>query len=239
MRGISGFEDYKVLSKNRNSRYVLLRHKSSRQIAVADIIDMKILHVLKSRRCNYSYVRPKTIFVSIPRIEYLVSNRYFADVFFLNDFNKSKTSGIIILEDEVLTIFNSHNLSKIEIKDVKKIMLSMCYEFHEISKELVTGYELKIEFLNSNRVLQQLEIEISDRKDIQEIGGVSINNITSFKNEDISYVSDKASIDISNDKRRKIELNMIHDFITFEDVEYVRNRGLCNVVSLWHYLLLR
>lgn len=115
----------------------------------------------------------------------------------------------------------------------------MCYEFHEISKELVTGYELKIEFLNSNRVLQQLEIEISDRKDIREIGGVSINNITSFKNEDISYVSDKASIDISNDKRRKIELNMIPDFITFEDVEYVRNRGLCNVVSLWHYLLLR
>lgn len=239
MRKISGFEDYKVLAQNRNSRYALLRHKKNCKIIIADIVELKVLYEFKIRRCNYTYVRPKTIFVSIPRIEHLVSNKYFADVFFLNDYNKGKLSGIVVFEDGVLSIFNSIDGSMVKIEDIKKVMLSMCHGLHEAGGDLVSGYELKLEFLNSSGKLQEIGIEISDRENISEIGGVSIENITSFKNKEFLYLADKTRINISNDKRRKIELDKLPDFSSFENVKYVTERGLCNVVSLWHYMLLR
>lgn len=239
MKKISGFEDYKVLAKNRNSRYALLRDKKTYKIVIADIVDFKILYEFKARRCNYSYVRPKTIFVSIPRIEYLESNKYFADVFFLNDFSKGKFGGIVVLEDGILSIFNSEEGSMVKIEDIKRVVISMCHSLHEVGQNLVSGYELKLEFLNINKKLQELDIEISNREDIREIGGVSIENIISFKNNDFLYLADKKRINIANDKRRIIELDKLPDFSSFKDIKFVKERGLCNIVSLWHYMLLR
>lgn len=239
MKKISGFEDYNVLAKNKKSRYALLRHKTSRKIVIADIIDIKVLYEFKSRRCNYSYVRPKAIFVSIPRTEYLISNRYYAEVFFLNDFSKGNLSGIVVLEDGVLSIFNSIDGSMVKIEDVKRVFLSMCHGLHETGKNLISGYDLKLEFLNSNGCLQELDIEISNRDELKEVGGVSIENITSFMSNDFVYVADKVSLNIGKDRRRNIKLKKLPDFTSLPNVKSVTESGFGNVISLWHYILLR
>lgn len=232
-------EGYTILSSNKKSRYAVLRHISTGDVVIADILEFKVLYKLKSSEYKAMYVKPSSVIFNTPRTKYLTNKKDVAYVYFLKDFDGDRLMGILVFEDNELSIFNSLDESRVKITNVNKAVLLMCYTLQLEDIELFSGYNLKLRYLNMDGEFQELGIDVLTKGYLKNLGGISIREITSFRKSIFFASAEKTSINIEASHIRNINLLEMQSLYGIPVNTLVVDRKITNIALAKQYHFLK
>lgn len=235
----NSFKDYELIAINKKSRYVILRKNNTKKLVIVDILDLRILYEIESKICDFVYVRPKLVFIGVPKVEYLINKKNTAYVFFLNEYNLNKCSSILVFENNVIYIFNSLENSMVKITNIDKFVLLIYSSFLQGENEVASGYEISLRYLNIFKEIQEIKIDILDKSIYEDIGNISINGVISYKTN--NYFGNVQRRWTSLLKKRKREISTL-DIPSFSDIEgeiIEKSNSIFNIILAKHYTMLK
>lgn len=200
------FGKYKVLLSNRGSRYGILKDIVTGGIVIADMIDFKVLYELNAKDYRARYIRPRSVVINIPRIEYLDSANDMAYIYFLKEYEKECSTGIIVFENGVLSIFNRFEESFMKIFNIKKAVLLMYYTLQLEDIELFSGYNLKLRYVSKEGRLEEILIDVLNKRCLRKYGGTFITGINFFKHSKFFTTVERVNMNIEKDSIRQLNL---------------------------------
>ena len=232
-------EGYTILTSNKKSRYAVLKHISTGDVVIADILDFKVLYKLKSSEYKAMYVKPRSVIFNTPRTKYLKSKNDMAYVYFLKDFDGDRLMGVLVFEDNELNIFNSLEESRVKITNVNKAVLLIYYTLQLEDVELFSGYNLKLRYINMDGEFQELGIDILTKSYLKSLGGISIRELVSFGKSIFLASVERNAINIEASQIRNLNLLEIQSVsgIPVNTLEVICK--ISNLALIKHYYFLK